>query len=86
VFTHLLDADGRFIGGHDSPPVEGTRPTTGWVVGEYIVDVHALAPDNAAYRGPARIEIGLYDPQTGARVPLVNGADHLVLPAEITVR
>ncbi len=86
VFTHLLDADGRFIGGHDSPPAEGTRPTTGWVAGEYIVDVHALAPDNAAYRGPARIEIGLYDPQTGARVPLVNGADHLVLPAEITVR
>ncbi|MCC6799068.1 MAG: hypothetical protein IT325_03060, partial [Anaerolineae bacterium] len=51
VFAHLLDADGRFIGGHDSPPGEGNRPTTGWVAGEYIVDVHALAPEDAAYRG-----------------------------------
>ena len=86
VFTHLLDASGRFIGGHDSQPAGGERPTTGWVAGEFIVDEHALALEDTSYRGPARIEVGLYDPQTGQRVPLDNGADHLVLPAEITVR
>ena len=86
VFTHLLDASGRYIGGHDSPPAGGERPTTGWVAAEYIIDVHALALEDTAYRGPARIEVGLYDPQTGQRVLLDNGADHLILPAEITVR
>lgn len=86
VFTHLLDASGRYIGGHDGPPAGGERPTTGWTAGEYIVDQHALALEETAYRGPARIEIGLYDPQTGQRVRLDNGADHLVLPAEIRVR
>lgn len=86
VFTHLLDGSGRYIGGHDSPPAGGSRPTTSWLAGEYIVDEHALTLEDATYRGPARIEIGLYDPDTGQRVLLSGGADHLVLPGEIMVR
>lgn len=86
VFTHLLDDSGRYIGGHDSPPAGGNRPTTSWVAGEYIVDEHALTLEDTAYRGRARIEVGLYDPDTGQRVLLSGGADHLVLPGEIMVR
>lgn len=86
VFTHLLDGSGRYIGGHDSPPAGGSRPTTSWVAGEYIVDEHALTLEDVTYRGPARIEVGLYNPDTGQRVLLSGGADHLVLPGEIMVR
>jgi len=82
----LLDDSGRYIGGHDSPPAGGNRPTTSWVAGEYIVDEHALTLEDTAYRGRARIEVGLYDPDTGQRVLLSGGADHLVLPGEIMVR
>ena len=87
VFTHLLDADGRVIAQHDGMPAAEQRPTTGWVADEYIVDVHVLRfdPERADYRGPARLEVGLYDPQTGARVPVRGGGDHVVLPPEITV-
>jgi len=88
VFTHLLGADGRVIAQHDGLPVNGTRLTTGWVPGEYIVDPHALTflTERSDYRGPAHLEVGFYDPETGDRVPVANGADHIVLPIEITVQ
>jgi hypothetical protein len=87
VFTHLLDAEGRVIAQHDGLPVGEARPTTSWVPGEYLVDTHALSfiPDREDYRGPASLEVGFYDPETGERVPVTNGADHVILPVEITV-
>ncbi len=88
VFSHLLDADGRVIAQHDGVPVNDTRLTTGWVPGEYIADPHGLTflPDRMDYRGPARLEVGFYDPETGRRVPVSQGADHIMLPIEITVQ
>ncbi len=88
VFTHLLNDAGRVIAQHDGYPVNGERPTTGWVAGEYIADPYRLTfdPDYADYRGPARLEVGFYDPETGVRVLTANGADHVVLPVEIRVQ
>ncbi len=65
VFVHRLDDDGGFIAGHDSPP---PRPTTSWLPGEVITDVHPLDVG-------AHFQIGLYDPLSGARFgqPLVVG-------------
>jgi hypothetical protein len=84
VFTHLLDADGVVVAQHDGYPADGDRLTTGWVPGEYVVDAHALDFERD-YRGSAQLEVGLYNPDTGERVILANGADHLILPVEITV-
>jgi hypothetical protein len=88
VFTHLLDADGRVIAQHDSFPVNSTRLTTGWVPDEYIVDPYALEflPEGRDYRGPAHLEVGFYNPDTGRRVSVAGGADHIILPIEITVQ
>ncbi len=87
VFTHLLSDAGRVIAQHDDIPVGGARPTTGWMPGEYLLDTYHLVfnEEGRHYRGLARLEVGFYDPQTGARVPVVGGADHVVLPVEITV-
>ncbi len=85
VFTHLLNANGMVVAQHDGYPVSGDRPTSGWVPGEYVVDEHALVFERSEYHGPAHLEIGLYNPDTGERVQLANGADHLILPVEITV-
>ena len=49
-------------------PVGGTRPTTIWVDGEYLTDPHEFVVDPAAKPGRYQIEVGLYDPATGARV------------------
>ena len=88
VFTHLLGEDGRVVAQHDGFPVDGERLTTGWVPDEYIVDRHTLTflPEYAAYRGPARLEVGLYDPATGDRVPVAPGVDYVILPVEIMVQ
>jgi hypothetical protein len=57
VFVHALDEVGAFVSGHDAAPA---RPTTGWLAGEVIADVHPIAVGE-------HFEIGLYDPITGER-------------------
>ncbi len=72
VFVHLLDAGEKVRGQRDSPPLNGARPTTGWQAGEYLTDRYELtvAPDAAP--GDYAVEIGLYDPTTGARAPVAD--------------
>lgn len=84
VFAHILDADGRLVGQQDGVPGEGRYPTTGWQEGAFIVDPHAMV-FREPYTGPAAVEVGLYDPRTGARVLLADGRDHLILPLELAV-
>ncbi len=90
VFTHLLGstfnaARGNFLWGQrDAEPVGGTRPTTTWRADEVIVDHYAIPVDADAPPGRYEIEIGLYDPATGVRLPLLDErgsviADHLVI-------
>jgi hypothetical protein len=61
VFVHLLDPEGRVVTGHDGEPVSGTRPTTGWVPGEYITDAHDVLIPKDLSPGEYVIEVGLYD-------------------------
>jgi len=70
VFIHLADDAGRVWAQSDSVPVNWTRPTTGWVPGEYVADTHALTLPGDLPPGEYRLWIGLYDPQTGNRVPV----------------
>lgn len=58
VFVHNFDASGTFVGGQDGPPL---RPTTSWLPGEVITDVHQFSAGE-------HFEIGLYDPTTGERL------------------
>jgi len=85
VFTHLLDANGQVVAQHDGFPASETRRTTGWIPGEYIVDQHALTFLRDDYHGSAHLEVGFYNPDTGERLLLPNGADHMILPMEIMV-
>jgi hypothetical protein len=74
VFSHLLDETGWLRGQQDNPPRQGTFPTSAWTPGETVIDVYRipLAPD--APLGAALIEIGMYDPADGQRLP-VQGLD-----------
>jgi hypothetical protein len=66
-FVHLLDAAGRLAAGSDAVPANWTRPTTGWIAGEYVVDPHTFLPRDLA-PGAYRLEVGLYDAASGARL------------------
>jgi mannosyltransferase len=85
VFAHLLAGDGRLVGQHDGVPGQGARPVSGWVPGEFILDFHEMAFRDPAFEGMARVEVGLYDPQSGERVRLENGADRFLLPVELEI-
>ena len=84
VFVHLLADDGRILAQHDGVPAGGARPTNEWLAGEYVSDAHELAWREAGYSGPARLAVGLYDPLTGARLPMAAG-DLFVLPIDLMV-
>ena len=74
VFTHLLDAKEKVWGQKDSPPRNGTLPTTAWLSGQVVVDPYELIIDPQAPPGQYTVEIGMYDPATGARLPIVDGS------------
>ena len=84
VFTHVLAADGHLVGQHDGPPTGGARPTAGWVPGEIITDQHVMT-FREPYIGPARIEVGLYDPVTLERTPTEERETFTLLPTTLTI-
>jgi mannosyltransferase len=84
VFTHVLAADGHLVGQHDGPPAAGARPTAGWVSSEIIADAHTMT-FREPYVGTARVEVGLYDPDTMERVPVEGGETFTLLPTMLTI-
>ena len=77
VFAHLLDAQSRISGQKDSPPGGGQLPTSGWVEGEIVVDHYEIPVKADAPTGPHQIEIGMYDPASGQRLPLTQNGRRL---------
>ena len=82
VFVHLLGetfnpaTNGPVWAGHDSEPLLGALPTTQWPLGVVLADRHPVAIDPNVPSGTYQIEIGMYDPTTGERLPVSgDGAD-----------
>jgi hypothetical protein len=72
VFVHLVDEANQIRGQVDVEP--GAVPTSGWAIGEVVVDTYQppLKPDAPA--GTYTIYVGLYDPATWARLPATDAA------------
>jgi hypothetical protein len=73
VFVHLLDSSGNQVTGADSPPVNGDYPTTLWQAGEQILDEHTMLLPADLPPGEYGLAVGMYNPDSGARVPLAEG-------------
>lgn len=85
VFVQLLNADGQLVAQSDSIPVNGTRPTTNWMAGEYLIDNHTLDYKVDTYEGDATLIVGWYDANTGTRVPSGDSEEYIQLPVQIAV-
>lgn len=84
VFVHLLNQQGRITAQSDGIPAAWSRPTTGWLAGEYILDTHTLLIPEDTPPGEYILIAGLYDPQ-GQRLLSPSGKDtlHLItIPCE----
>ncbi|MBI5879291.1 MAG: hypothetical protein HZB53_16715 [Chloroflexi bacterium] len=74
VFVHVVDTQGRLWAQRDRPPMDGTRPTTTWQMGELLRDPYVLtippdAPPNLL------VQAGLYRLDTGMRLRTRTGGD-----------
>jgi hypothetical protein len=66
LFIHLLDEQNNIVAQADAPPTNNRYPTSWWATGEIIADRHIL-PNGS---GPVRLKLGLYNPETGLRLPV----------------
>src|SRR5262245_64374183 len=67
VFVHFLDADGELMWTDDhEPPV----PTSQWAPGRVVEYSRTMFVPKFPYSGETRVELGIYSPKTGARVPM----------------
>jgi hypothetical protein len=78
VFVHLIDAQGNKLAQRDLPPLDGSRPTSGWKIGELIRDDQDLAIPATVPPGHYQLVVGMYDSQTFAAItdggPIAVGA------------
>lgn len=64
LFTHILDESDDIAAQWDGVPADWTRPTSGWLPGEYISQRQRFALPAGQYR----LRLGWYDPLTGERL------------------
>lgn len=90
VFVHLIGPDGLLWGQSDKwNPAD--YPISRWPSDRYVWDEHNAALNPAIPPGAYKIYVGLWDGDTGARVPVVDergqptGADSILLNTTITV-
>ncbi|MCB9138302.1 MAG: hypothetical protein H6642_08150 [Caldilineaceae bacterium] len=73
VFVHLLNANDSKLAQRDGQPVQWLRPTSTWQPGERIVDHYALELPDDLPPDRYHINVGLYDPVSGLRLPISAG-------------
>ncbi|MBI4787701.1 MAG: glycosyltransferase family 39 protein [Chloroflexi bacterium] len=76
VFAHIVDAGGEIRAQSDKVPGDGSNPTTTWAAGEYLSDLYEIPLPSDLQN--VQIRIGMYDPATGARLPVFDATGQLV--------
>ncbi len=83
LFLHVVDQSGAVVSQRDLPPRYGDYPMSHWRPGEMVVDRADMAlPPLPA--GAYRLEIGLYDAATGARLPAKTAPEDAGPPPTLT--
>jgi len=79
VFNHLLDDQGVLVAQRDGWPQNGSWPPTCWRSADIIVDTYAIPLPEDLPAGQYDLLTGLYDAQTGKRLPLAAGSSAIEL-------
>jgi len=81
VFAHLIDPQAReeVLAQGDAAPMGGRWPTSLWLPGVAVEDVHTIPLPEGLSPGSYELLVGLYDPATGERLVLPDGSDTLRL-------
>ncbi len=68
VFLHLINPEGVLIAQSDGVPADWTRPTTGWLPGEFVTETRTLPLPPDAPPGTYTLFAGMYSPDTALRL------------------
>jgi hypothetical protein len=76
-----VNADGTMVTQRDSMPMQNSYPTSLWLPDEYVTDRYLF---DSALSNRYNLRIGLYDAETGTRLPLLTqssgaGSDFFVV-------
>lgn len=85
VFAHLRTATpGQYTQSDQSP--RGNRyPTVYWTAGERVADAHVLSLPPGAAWSEVKLYVGMYDAETGQRLPIRDGAGQPVVNNELVL-
>lgn len=72
VFTQLIGPDNLVWAQQDNQPQGGSYPTRQWTPAEKVVDRYVLQLKEGAPAGQYRLLVGMYDLNTGQRLPAIN--------------
>jgi hypothetical protein len=82
-FVQLVGSDGLIYGQNDSAPDYGHYPTHLWQAGEVVQETVVFPVQAECPAGSYNtLHIGLYRPDTGQRLPLISGGDHVEIALE----
>ncbi|MBI1876875.1 MAG: glycosyltransferase family 39 protein [Chloroflexi bacterium] len=76
VFVQILDQANHVVGQRDARPL---TPAPEWPVNKPVADVHGVFIEPGTPPGLHRLIVGLYNSQTGQRLPVEGGQDFIEL-------
>ncbi len=78
VFLHLIGPEGKLVAQSDGVPAAWSRPTTGWLPGEIVIDERVLTIPAEAEAGKYVLQAGMYTLE-GGRLSTPQGKDTVIV-------
>ncbi len=85
VFVHILDGAGIIASQRDNMPRDDAFPTSQWPVGSLVDDRHLVPLPPEMAKGEYRVVLGMYNWQTGERLPVRHLSGEEVAGGAITL-
>ena len=85
VFAHVLDERGNLVAQSDGQPLSGAYPVSWWWPGQTVEDVHEIALREAV-PGTYRVAVGMYDLETGERLPVTDARENPLPDGQIVLQ
>jgi hypothetical protein len=82
--VQLLDSQEQVRAQHDGMPLAGAAPTGSWAAGEIVPETVRLDIPVEVGPGPHHLLLAFYRFETGQRLLLPDGSDHLTIPVILT--